>query len=76
MGMVIKANELAKTRGWFLTRQFENEANPDMHSRTTALEILEDFRGSDSIFGSPDMEREARSKASRVYWRKSGPKRR
>ena len=45
MGMVIKAVELAKTRGWFLTRQFENEANPDMHSRTTALEILEDFRG-------------------------------
>jgi cysteine synthase len=45
MGMVIKAVELAKTRGWFLTRQFENEANPDFHSRTTALEILEDFRG-------------------------------
>jgi cysteine synthase A len=45
MGMVIKAIELAKTRGWFLTRQFENEANPDMHSRTTALEILEDFKG-------------------------------
>jgi cysteine synthase A len=45
MGMVIKAVELAKTRGWFLTRQFENEANPDFHSRTTALEILEDFKG-------------------------------
>jgi len=36
MGMVNKANELAKAHGWFLTRQFENEANPDMHSRTTA----------------------------------------
>src|SRR6202521_484166 len=45
MGMVIKAVELAETRGWFLTRQFENEANPDFHSRTTALEILEDFKG-------------------------------
>jgi cysteine synthase len=45
MGMVAKAVELAKTRGWFLTRQFENEANPDIHSRTTALEILEDFKG-------------------------------
>jgi cysteine synthase A len=44
MGMVAKAVELAKTRGWFLTRQFENEANPDIHSRTTAREILEDFR--------------------------------
>src|SRR6195256_868254 len=45
MGMVAKANELAATRGWFLTRQFENEANPDMHSRTTAQEILRDFGG-------------------------------
>src|SRR6202140_682327 len=40
MGMVAKAMELAKARGWFLTRQFENEANPDMHSRTTAREIF------------------------------------
>jgi cysteine synthase len=45
MGMVNKAVELAETHGWFLTRQFENEANPDMHSRTTAVEILEDFKG-------------------------------
>jgi cysteine synthase A len=45
MGMVTKAVELAKMRGWFLTRQFENEANPDIHSRTTAVEILEDFKG-------------------------------
>jgi len=42
-GMVKKAVELAQTHGWFLTRQFENEANPDMHSRTTAREILDDF---------------------------------
>ena len=45
MGMVNKAVELAKTHGWFLTRQFENEANPDMHSRTTAREIVDDFKG-------------------------------
>jgi cysteine synthase A len=44
-GMVRKAMELAATHGWFLTRQFENEANPDMHSRTTAQEILRDFAG-------------------------------
>jgi cysteine synthase A len=43
--MVAKAMELATTRGWFLTRQFENEANPDMHSRTTAREIIADFKG-------------------------------
>jgi cysteine synthase A len=44
-GMVAKAAELAKTHGWFLCRQFENEANPDFHSKTTAVEILEDFKG-------------------------------
>ena len=40
-GMVKKANELAEKNGWFLTRQFENEANADMHSRTTAREIID-----------------------------------
>src|SRR5512142_545457 len=45
MGMVKKAVELAETHGWFLTRQFENEANADMHSRTTAREIINDFSG-------------------------------
>jgi cysteine synthase len=44
-GMVAKAVELAEKHGWFLTRQFENEANADMHSRTTAQEILRDFDG-------------------------------
>ena len=44
-GMVTKAVELAKQHGWFLTRQFENEANADYHSRTTAREILADFAG-------------------------------
>jgi cysteine synthase A len=43
--MVVKAIELAKAHGWFLTRQFENEANPDIHSRTTAREIINDFKG-------------------------------
>jgi cysteine synthase A len=45
VGMVQKAVELAKAHGWFLTRQFENEANADMHSRTTAREIIDDFKG-------------------------------
>jgi cysteine synthase A len=44
-GMVAKAIELAEANGWFLTRQFENEANADMHSRTTAREIVDDFDG-------------------------------
>ena len=45
VAMVNKAVELAETHGWFLTRQFENEANADMHSRTTAREIIADFKG-------------------------------
>jgi cysteine synthase A len=44
-GMVNKAQELAKANGWFMTRQFENEANPDMHERTTGREIVDDFKG-------------------------------
>ena len=44
-GMLAKAVELAETHGWFLCRQFENEANADIHSRTTAPEILEAFAG-------------------------------
>ena len=42
-GMLAKAVELADKHGWFLCRQFENEANADMHSRTTAPEILDAF---------------------------------
>jgi cysteine synthase A len=45
VGMVVKAVELANAHGWFLTRQFENEANADIHSRTTAREIIADFKG-------------------------------
>ncbi|TPE52675.1 pyridoxal-phosphate dependent enzyme [Amaricoccus solimangrovi] len=44
-GMVEKARELAAAHGWFWTRQFENEANAEVHSRTTAREILRDFGG-------------------------------
>jgi cysteine synthase len=44
-GMVKKAEELAKKHGWFLARQFENEANPAYHRNTTGPEILRDFAG-------------------------------
>ena len=44
-GMVKKAAELAKKHGWFLARQFENEANPAYHRNTTGPEILQDFAG-------------------------------
>jgi cysteine synthase A len=44
-GMVKKAKELADKNGWFLARQFENEANPAYHRQTTGPEILLDFAG-------------------------------
>ena len=37
--------ELAEKHGWFLARQFETEANADIHEATTAQEILGDFAG-------------------------------
>ncbi len=46
IGMVDKTKELAEKHGWFFTRQFENEANADVHTRTTAREIIEDFKES------------------------------
>src|SRR5262249_56586014 len=44
-GMVRKAEELARKHGWFLARQFENEANPAYHRSTTGPEIIQDFVG-------------------------------
>ena len=43
-GMLAKAVELAEAHDWFLVRQFENEANAEAHTQTTALEILDVFR--------------------------------
>jgi cysteine synthase A len=45
MGAVRLAARLAVERGWFLARQFENEANPAYHRQTTGAEILSDFAG-------------------------------
>ena len=44
-GAVARAEELAKTEGWVLARQFENPANPEVHRRTTAEEIWTDTDG-------------------------------
>src|SRR5579871_4730360 len=45
VGMIRMTEELAKTHGWFWTKQFENPANPDFHERTTGPEIVEAFEG-------------------------------
>ena len=44
-GMYNKAVELANANGWFLARQFETDANADIHESTTANEIMADFEG-------------------------------
>jgi cysteine synthase len=44
-GAVELAAKLAEERGWFLARQFDNEANPAYHRQTTGAEILSDFAG-------------------------------
>jgi cysteine synthase A len=44
-GMVKLAKELAEKNGWFLTEQFENEANPAYHRNSTGPEVLCDFAG-------------------------------
>ena len=71
-GMVKKAEEIAKKNGWFLARQFENEANPEYHRNTTGPEILRDFVGKrldwwvtgygtgGTLTGAGDMIRKAR----------------
>ncbi|MCO6414552.1 MAG: cysteine synthase A [Thiogranum sp.] len=42
-GMVAKARELAEKHGWWQSRQFQNPANSEIHAKTTAVEILDDF---------------------------------
>jgi cysteine synthase A len=44
-GMYQKAVELAEANGWFLARQFETDANAEIHELTTAREIINDFKG-------------------------------
>jgi cysteine synthase A len=44
-GAVLLAERLSRERGWFLARQFDNEANPAYHRQTTGPEILSDFAG-------------------------------
>ena len=44
-GMLAKAAELAEAHGYYQCRQFENEVGADVHSNTTAQEIIDDMGG-------------------------------
>ena len=43
-GAYKKAKELSDKNGWFYARQFENEANANIHESTTGQEIVSDFK--------------------------------
>lgn len=51
-GAIAKANELAAQDGYFMPRQFDNAANPQVHRETTAEEIWADTDGAVDIFVS------------------------
>src|SRR5690348_15364544 len=44
-GAVAKSEEIAAERGGILAKQFANEANPEIHRKTTAEEIWKDTDG-------------------------------
>ncbi len=44
-GAIAKATELAAKEGYFMPLQFDNAANPEIHEKTTAQEILSSFEG-------------------------------
>lgn len=47
VGAIERAKQmLAETEGAWMPQQFENPANVDVHARTTAREVLDDFRDS------------------------------
>jgi cysteine synthase len=48
-GAIRKAEELAKQKGYFMPQQFKNEANPEVHRRTTGKEIVEQMDSLDAF---------------------------
>ncbi|WP_404406680.1 cysteine synthase A [Jeotgalibacillus malaysiensis] len=48
-GAIKKAEELAEEKGYFMPQQFKNEANPEIHRRTTGKEIVEQMEQLDAF---------------------------
>lgn len=51
-GAIGKAEELVEAHGYFMPQQFENQANPAVHARTTGVEIVEQMKGGLDAFVS------------------------
>jgi cysteine synthase A len=51
-GAIARAEELAAQPGWYMPRQFDNPANPQIHFETTGPEIWEDTQGKFDVFVS------------------------
>jgi len=49
-GAVFAAQELVEKHGYFMAQQFNNPANPEVHRRTTALEVLKATEGNIDAF--------------------------
>nr|WP_279233036.1 cysteine synthase A [Fonticella tunisiensis] len=49
-GAIEMAQRLAEENGYFMPQQFVNPANPDVHAKTTAIEILEQTDGKIDAF--------------------------
>jgi cysteine synthase len=48
-GAIAKAEALANENGYFMPQQFKNEANPEVHRRTTGKEIVEQMPDLDAF---------------------------
>lgn len=49
-GAIKKAEDLQAEHGYFMPQQFDNAVNPEVHARTTGVEIVEQMKGGVDAF--------------------------